>query len=749
MGSASRRTVGRHLVAILIAVGFAAGGLWILAPWESPPSAGAPDLAGTPSGSSGGGDSAPSESSRVEPAARPSSEARLPPARGTAWWRVRVVDAATGTPLADARVAAEGAEPQRTDGDGVVVLRRDRAGRLEVRLWAEGYMERRVVLPPFVETVVPLSRRASLRVRVEDASSGMPLRGAEVTLLAPGVRRARSLGTTGEDGLLEVPAEAGWCSLTCSAPGYFPRTLEVRLPFPGVLPVPLGSLPSFEVRVRSDGGGAVEDLSFRDAFDPDRPLRARLVRGEAEARLWRVFARPAHVIGVSAAGFAERWITLPDDPGSTLEVSLAPEARLVVVGRWPDGRPVRGRLSFSFPAASTRVSEQVELDEGGRAVLERLSPEVRLQLALVGQDGTRLALREIVVGEAVAAGGVVELVAAPSTESVLDLVVLSQDDGSPIAGAAVRAQGEGRRETVWTDGEGRARIRVPEGGSVAVEHPDFCVVVVEAGEATASVRRVALPRGGAIEGRVIDDLGRPVPYARVEVDAAAGERRTRSVFADAGGRFRIQGICAPEVVLQAFAPGVAVTTLTGVRCRVGEPVTLRVTRFGWVEVRWRSATAPPEWRVQISDPHSPYAGFLARSVAVPAGARSVRLAVPLGVRCLRVVPKGGVERFVSVEPDPERLSVVSVDPSPPVRVEFVTPNGGVARASGRASRIDVVPAGCGAVFHGVVELDGEGRGAIELAPGRYRFELRGRDGSVLAAREETVTGPVTLSFAPP
>ncbi len=151
----------------------------------------------------------------------------------------------------------------------------------------------------------------------------------------------------------------------------------------------------------------------------------------------------------------------------------------------------------------------------------------------------------------------------PLTASIRGRVTTA-DTGAPIRGAEVRLSMDGRfSRLVTTDGEGRYELRsLPAGtyklnvsrtGFITLEfgqrRPFEAAATIALAEGQSATGNVALIRGGAIFGRVLDPFGDPSVGTRVQVlrvRVEDGRRRLLTVGAgdqtDDTGAFRVYGL---------------------------------------------------------------------------------------------------------------------------------------------------------------------------------------------------------------
>lgn len=146
-------------------------------------------------------------------------------------------------------------------------------------------------------------------------------------------------------------------------------------------------------------------------------------------------------------------------------------------------------------------------------------------------------------------------------------------DGLPLAGATVHVQPDGGFATggepaptpcpmfqpETTDAEGRFDLDTvdPDLCEVTVEmpgllHPGFSELVSAAVGESAPNLEIRMRRSAAVNGRVIDLEGKPVPGAEVWLDFVQGADRK---ITDAGGAFRIEGVGSRMRSLRISAKG--------------------------------------------------------------------------------------------------------------------------------------------------------------------------------------------------
>jgi len=276
-----------------------------------------------------------------------------------------------------------------------------------------------------------------------------------------------------------------------------------------------------------------------------------------------------------------------------IEIGVQPPLALEVAVRTEDGRPIAGALVRAEPGFAPLVNpweptQQVGLgldmelvglfsqttDEKGLAIFASLPPPDRragLQDATEGGPGLYnvVALKQGFIrtrkdGVQIRRGerARVELaMRALSLRSISGRIFTM--DGVPIEGAHVAISGGGTALELSSDAEGRYA-----GSGLDPSWPDLHLVI----EATGFAKRIVtvrLPEDGdledadfelghtlPIEGRVVDDLGRPVAGARVSITRGAVFQPFGSGHEGTGpdGRFEFPGADEGEWLVTVWAP---------------------------------------------------------------------------------------------------------------------------------------------------------------------------------------------------
>lgn len=423
----------------------------------------------------------------------------------------RVVDDATGAPIAGARVfvarpgKAAAAGPTGADGSFQAVPAGAPGDEVLLSASATGYAPslRPFVLGPHVTETSALVRLAPAkpwRGRVVDGSGRA----------APGARVAYT-----EDGI------AG------KAPDETRSDAEGRFE----LPPPPPPAPGRRVVLVAEGAGGRAALALRPGMEQPGDLVLALAPGVA------VTGRVARPDGIPLAGaevgLEVAWDLLPDrsEPGpavSRLHALNATGAEGLTTATDAAGR-------FAL-AAVPEGTFRVRIDVGGarRSIAEPV---------VVGAGA--LDLGTLVVGAGVALEGRVR-----------------DPSGRPVAGATVRAATSERgRPTVSarTDGSGNFTLPDLAAGRWSVEATltDFGPVREEVEVPAVRSVDLVLDEGTVIEGTVTEQGEPHRGVFTVRLDRADGSARatTRRTFTSADGRFELHGAPAGEWFVRAEAPG--------------------------------------------------------------------------------------------------------------------------------------------------------------------------------------------------
>ena len=177
--------------------------------------------------------------------------------------------------------------------------------------------------------------------------------------------------------------------------------------------------------------------------------------------------------------------------------------------------------------------------------------------------------------------------AAPKGTAVLSGTVVAADTGAPIRRAQVRAMtADGQdNQVALTDDQGRFELRQLVGGRYTVTASRTGFVGLQYGQRRPNERgtpvevppgqrldklAIALPRGGVIAGRIMDEFGEPLAEVQVHVLRSmvmGGSRRMmpagRGDATDDQGAFRLYGLQPGDYVVSATLRNESSMTMNG------------------------------------------------------------------------------------------------------------------------------------------------------------------------------------------
>lgn len=350
-------------------------------------------------------------------------------------------------------------------------------------------------------------------------------------------------------------------AVTASRDGFIPRTLPgVVLP-PRERSLDLGTVVlrpgvRLEGRVVDGRGEPVEgaEIRLREAGGMPVPAAEERLRERpptavtgSDGRFTLPDLAPGRPLDLLASGrgYLPEWVLGVEPPGDDpLTVVLAAASRLSGSLVDPEGVPIPGAqvaLSWAGPPAGTvgleplrPGSRTADTDARGEFRFDELTPG-RVQLFATSDGFLPAESGTLTLPPARELTGV-RLVLERGAEVVGRIF---DPAGEPVAGAQLRI--EGARTLSGSEGEFRIEGVPPGARILYVFHPEYRRLVRELQvEPGANAVDLFLEDGWNVSGRTVDEGGRPVAGARLELrpdrpDAVTGYRST----SDEDGRFRI------------------------------------------------------------------------------------------------------------------------------------------------------------------------------------------------------------------
>jgi hypothetical protein len=278
--------------------------------------------------------------------------------------------------------------------------------------------------------------------------------------------------------------------------------------------------------------------------------------------------------------------------------ALAPVLRTTATV--PDGD--RREITLTLPAARDPVDVRVRDDRGypiasAQVTVASLEPSVPLRETAFSDSGGEAHLegaRGLPLEVEVTAPGHapmrLSLAAAPaSVEATLGLAAtltatVRSSRGDPIADADVVLYMNSAVHHLRSDAQGAVSVSdlAPGPARVVVRATGYGKAeksfTVPQSDRPYDLGAIDLESEGVVEGEVVDAHGEPVQGARVAKDRvpvflAAGAMPTDVAVTDARGRFRLGGLDAGAVTLEAYAPEVGRGRAAGVRIAAGRSTT--------------------------------------------------------------------------------------------------------------------------------------------------------------------------------
>lgn len=456
----------------------------------------------------------------------------------------------------------------------------------------------------------------TLAGRVVSAADGRPVAGALVWSQEPGEARR-----TGADGVYRLDVVAGrdaW--IQTAAPGFLGAddqvgvqtgtrrgptlALEPALAAAGVVVDEQGRpVPGVEVRATPQLGRRIRSATMRSGG-------TSRTSGSGRFRFGGLAAGLAHELRLSRAGFAPATAEVPPlQPGRPVsDLRIVLRKGRTGFGHVVDqaGQPVAGAQVVLRSAARGDMRMRVRnlrepeppieaaTDAKGRFELRDLPPG-NYELTARGAGYAPLTVPGLEVPQG---GGSTDLGTVTLVPGVALEGYATDPQGQPVAGAEVRVieasadrmsrflrMDEAEPPPAATSGQdGFFRVedrRAGETVDLDASRPGYAPASAPGVRVpTEQPVRLVLQPSAAVEGRVVDPDGKPVPGTRVVVDPADpmamgrmrvfSASRMRQAVADESGFFRVEDVIPGAIEVRAIATGYTTAELKNLEVRPGQ-----------------------------------------------------------------------------------------------------------------------------------------------------------------------------------
>ena len=676
----------------------------------------------------------------------------------------RVLDE-NGRPLADALVSVVVVDvvvataTSGVDGAFEAVGLDPSPSGAELRAAKDGFLPGSAVFRSGDDHVIVLRRQTTLELSVVSANDERPIAGALLEADVGEFEPAARVGFTDEEGRVVVDLPSRTLTLevshaayeTTRVPGLFgDRSRDRRV-------IAMEPAATVWIAVVDERGAPVAEPSFSLIPPgllerPTPPVGVEYHPGPPAS--WSLRAPSPRAVAVGARHRASVQVDADLARGSTAAdpavVRLPPGA--VVMGEVQiDGRPAAAvadvRCVRSPPDVSLGDAWRRVTVEAGDLRIAGLATDATYELVVRGGDDL-VVERDVVIElhQSTVRLGVLELDAEPRAALVVEV---RDEEDRPVVGADVEARGLSGLDAPplrgTTDPSGQVSFATVAGAiDVVVRADGYCLVHRRV--VAPITERVNVSRGAVLGGRVVDDAGSPVPFARVAaMPVGESEHPLRREFAQADeqGRFRFGSMCSGEVTLLAGMAGYlesaprTVATTDDVRLVLPRAASLEV------EVRVGGGLAPSEpWTFELSRD-----GISARGTSCPAGSPIGHATAPAGDYDVRVTVDGwpSVVRSTRLLPMEQTRLRVDVDAGHEVTLRTLAPDGSAAPHIDLAVVSEEARVGLESAF---VTTGAAGEAVVRLAPGAYRVVSWSSDWTVDSAQDRmVVSSPATVVVA--
>jgi protocatechuate 3,4-dioxygenase beta subunit len=522
----------------------------------------------------------------------------------------RVVDDATGEPLADVVVAARGGQdaqdapeaPVRTDASGAFVYPALLPGEYALSLQDAVYVlpeyERKQGLQAGHAEGLELRavRSGAVEGRAVDAATGQPLPYRRIAFSATGVQGRLPVAVADGEGRFALaglpPGQYGANASSMSDDA--PAASQVDVPSGGVArgDVPLPAEQFLAVRVVDVEGRAVPQADVNwTRLSPRKFTIRQTTNHDGSLYLFDGDAGEAVELAAALDG-AMSAVTGPMPLAAALQQApitlvLSKPVDCLVAGVAVDaaGRAVNAEVTLALEEGRLPMETSAKTDYQGRFLLRRL-PAGTYHATVRPENGQAQQLQTLTLqpGQAVR-----DLRLALGRGEALGISgVVTDEAGKPLAARVSISDYEPRGmypefARVETDGSGRFSFANLEAGEYRLRAEAAGHGMVQAFAVAAGEQEVALvcPAASMISGRVLDPAGKAVTQFEIavlsEMDPREPEERHYKQVKDGAGRFSVEAR-GEAVIPEAFLEGPMPYTVF-IRAE-GYAVTSRMTEEG-------------------------------------------------------------------------------------------------------------------------------------------------------------------------
>lgn len=697
--------------------------------------------------------SAPPDARAADDASNRQPVDATPTVAGTAAsYSARIFSMRDGAPLAAWTREVDSGVERPADVQGRVSFDRslDGVGRVTLEVGAAGYATRVVELAPFIDTAVALLPTDRRTFVVRELGSRASVPHAIVAVRADMMSEPIELGRTGRDGTLVVAAPwiAHSIEVACEGfdPGRFAGYGPIAMPADSVAPAPedrviLDLLPASVLRVEvvDPAGAAIPTARFARLADDGTPMPLLpITRSSAAMIVHELAIATGTSLRVDAPGCAARVLRV--DPGQ------APARRIVLqrglrlkVAVWSfrsavaDAEVTLHARGGTDDAGTIAAGGVGRTDARGAVTFEGLERggEYTLIARAAGFSDASLKFR---AGDADAELWHIDLEMHTPVE-VIGVVV--DPDDRPLAGVEVQVRADPARPPtpVFSNAAGAFRLPAPrQDARLLLRREGFCALEVMVPPAPPNgdvdLGRLTLNVGGAIEGRVEDELGVGIAGARVFYEPLGDPAVPGSAFAAGAvvaagdGSFVATGLCGGSYLLRPVSPVGEVTVVeSSSAVRVGEFARLKLPRLAELRVQVYAEGERPPWKLYLQVPAPGRSMWMGRSA--PAGSDTLRVRVSADHSWFKVMAQGYAPIVRSTTLDPERITEVQVALQRGHAVTIqLTASAEDVQLAGTLVRVEQVdPTGGGAQDLVVGECEANGKVEFRLTDGRYRVAV--------------------------